>query len=401
MNPSGKKKVKTQLKSRLKERQKGRRRSPKGSDVTARPPAKLAPWKSQEQYQMLIEYAADAFYLHDHGKFLDVNQNACENLGYTREELLKLSVHHISKTFSRRKVLQTVKQMVPGVPLTIDAIHIRKNGSTFPVEIRSVLIEPEGRKLVLSLARDMTERKLAQEALNRTHDELAHTLKHLQRLSHHILQIQENEYRSVSRELHDNIAQSVNAVKVKLERLERNPALKNQKGLSDHRQEIRESVLQLMQISQEIRRLSKQMRPEILEELGLVAALESYIRDFQKSTAVQTEFICRMNDESIPSGVETHLYRIAQEGLSNIAKHAHAKNAVIEMGETKNGLLLSIEDDGIGCETDLLSERKTHFRGIGWISIKERANLLKGTAEIQSTPGMGTKVTIRIPFPEK
>jgi PAS domain S-box-containing protein len=227
----------------------------------------------------------------------------------------------------------------------------------------------------------------------RAEDALKHTLGRLQQLSQHVLQIQEDKYKFISRELHDNIAQSLNAVKMRLERLE----LGMRPTFTEHDQEIREAVSQLREISQTVRDLSKQMRPEILDELGLLATLEAYIKDFQKRTGLQTGFIYTTINKVLVPDLETHLYRIVQEALSNAAKHARASYAVVRIKMIKQDLILAIEDNGIGFALEKLVGDKKHPLGMGLISIQERANLLKGIAEIKSKPGSGTKVIVRVP----
>jgi signal transduction histidine kinase len=239
------------------------------------------------------------------------------------------------------------------------------------------------------LKQQVSERKRAEKALQ-------DALKKLQQLSHHVLQIQENEYQFISRELHDNIAQSINAVRMGLERLDRDRA----SGLRELRQEIRAAVDQLKKISQEVRKLSKQKRPEILDELGLTATLESYIKDFQKLTGIQMKFVNHTTDKVLPSNVATHLYRMVQESLNNIAQHARATHAVVGLEETGKELHLSIKDNGIGFSLDQSAKEGKGLHGIGLISIQERANLLKGTLKIMSSPGKGTEISVKVPRAE-
>lgn len=255
-----------------------------------------------------------------------------------------------------------------------------------------LLLRPlTGRMLIHTddLKRQVEESRWDQEALRESQERL-------QQLSHHVLQIQENEYKFISRELHDNIAQSLNAVKMRLERLERDAAM----GLTEQRREIRANVSQLRRISQEVRNLSKQMRPEILDELGLIAALESYIRDFQQRSGIQTEFYDKTTPKSLQPNVETHLYRIVQEALSNVSKHARASYVVIRLEERDHSLSLQIMDNGVGFSLDQVSKSRSVPQGIGLISIQERTNLLRGTFEIISEPGNGTKIAVRVPLPE-
>ena len=244
----------------------------------------------------------------------------------------------------------------------------------------------------LSVANEILKEQIAER--QRAEEALQHTLEKLQQLSQHVLEMQENEYKSISRELHDNIAQSVNAVKMRLERLDRDHTL----GPIEYRREIQSAVFQLRKISQDVRNLSKQMRPEILDELGLIATLETFIKDFQRSTGIQTEFIYKLTAALLPPNLETHLYRIVQEALNNVIKHAHASYVVIQLEEIEKNLHLSIMDNGLGFCWDQLVKEKKAPEGIGLISIQERANLFKGTTEIISSPENGTKIAVKIPL---
>jgi len=304
-------------------------------------------------------------------------------------------------------------------------LNRKKDGTIFQTRALISPIEHAGETWSVSVQEDITERKRMEEALRKAHNELERrvgertadlskanailkkqiaerkraekalqdALKKLQQLSHHILQIQENEYQFISRELHDNIAQSVNAVKMRLERLDR----KATPGFSGRPLEIRAAVTQLKKISQEVRKLSKQKRPEILDELGLTATLDSYIKDFQKLTGIRMKFINKTTDKLIPANLGVHLYRIVQESLNNIAQHARATHAVVRLEEIGKELYLLIKDNGIGFSLDHSVKEGKGLQGIGLISIQERANLLKGTIEIISNPGHGTKIAVRVP----
>jgi PAS domain S-box-containing protein len=255
-------------------------------------------------------------------------------------------------------------------------------------------VRVEERTAELSKANAVLQEQIAER--QRAEEALQEALKKLQQLSHHILQIQENEYQLISRELHDNIAQSINAAKMGLERLDRDSTL----GLSDIRREIRDVVSHLKRISQAVRTLSKQMRPEILDELGLTATLESYIKDFQRLTGIQAHFIHEATARELPSNVETHLYRIVQEALGNIAQHARASRAVVQLQEIGKELYLSITDNGVGFTRNQTLKGGDGLQGVGLISIQERTTLLKGTIEITAGPGKGTKIAVKVPIKE-
>jgi len=237
-----------------------------------------------------------------------------------------------------------------------------------------------------ALQQQLIERKLAEGAL-------AHTMGHLQRLSQHILQFQEDEYRVLSRELHDNVAQSIFAVKMRLERV----VMDAGSARAPHRQELQAIVFQLRKISQEVRQLSKHLRPEILDELGLIPAIQSYIDEFQRMSGIQTEFHCHETETPLPADRETHLYRIVQQGLSNVAKHARASYVIVRFDAIGQDVVLSILDNGIGFAWSTSAAASEAGHGVGLTSIYERVNLLQGHIEIESSPGNGTKIVVRVP----
>jgi PAS domain S-box-containing protein len=135
--------------------------------VASRATAEESILHSEDLFHALVEQAADAFFLHDaDARIIDVNRRACESLGYTREELLRLSVKDFDPAFDFGG-LDAWQRMVPGRPETVERVHVRKDGTTFPVEVRLGVIESGGRRLFLALARDMTERKRIEESLAR------------------------------------------------------------------------------------------------------------------------------------------------------------------------------------------------------------------------------------------
>jgi len=403
------------------------------SDITERDRAATELENSVSLLRATLESTADGILVVDRiGKIVSFNQKFVE-IWNMPDSIIASRDAKQARTFAMNQLkdpegfIKKIEELYSQPEATSYDMLEFKDGRVFERFSQPQRIGGKSAGRVWSL-RDITERKRSEEALQRTHNELENrvkkrteelskanavlqeqiaerkraeaalqdALKRLQQLSHHILQIQENEYQFISRELHDNIAQSINAVKMGLERLDRDAA----PGIPELRQEIRRAVTQLKKISQEVRNLSKQKRPEILDELGLIATLESYIKDFQKLTGIRMKFVNKSTDELLPSNVATHLYRIVQETLNNIAQHARATHAVIRLEEVGNELHLSIKDNGIGFSSDPSVKGEKGLHGIGLISIQERANLLKGTLEIMSSSGKGTKIAVKVPRAE-
>jgi PAS domain S-box-containing protein len=349
-------------------------------DITERKRMEEALLESEKKFRSFVETTNEWIWSMDlEGRFTYSNPTVRAILGYSPEELQGMKCLDLIHEEDRFKVMEMLpKRIAEKSGWTGFVVRWRhKDGIYRYLECNAVpIISRDGELLGYRGAdRDVTNRMRAEEELRKAHDELEvrvkertaelsvantilkeqiaerqraeealqHTLEKLQQLSHHVLEMQENEYKSISRELHDNIAQSVNAVKMRLERLDRDHTL----GPIEYRREIHSAVFQLRKISQEVRNLSKQMRPEILDELGLIATLETFIKDFQRSTGIQTEFIYKLTEALLPPNLETHLYRIVQEALNNVIKHAHASYVVIRLEEIEKTLHLSIMDNGI------------------------------------------------------
>jgi PAS domain S-box-containing protein len=403
------------------------------SDITERDRAAIELEKSVSLLSATLESTADGLFVVDRdGKIVSFNQKFVE-IWSMPDSIIASRDAKQARTFAMDQLkdpegfIKKIEELYSQPEATSYDILEFKDGRVFERFSQPQRIGGKSVGRVWSL-RDITERKRTEEALKRNHVELEKrvekrtgqlskanailqeqiaerkraeaalqdALKRLQQLSHHILQIQENEYQFISRELHDNIAQSINAVKMGLERLDRDAT----PGISELRLEIRAAVTQLKNISQEVRKLSKQKRPEILDELGLTATLESYIKDFQKLTGIRMKFINKTSDKLIPANLAVHLYRIVQESLNNIAQHARATLAVVRLEEIGNELFLSIKDNGMGFSSDPSVKGGKGIQGIGLISIQERANLLNGTIEIISSPGNGTQIAVRVPRAE-
>ena len=147
-------------------------------------------------------------------------------------------------------------------------------------------------------------------------------------------------------------------------------------------------------LSNDIRQLSHDLHPATLEHLGLADALASHINEFQNDEGVPTSFTCRLPSEGISFEVSVCLYRIALEALRNIAKHARAKSVAVRLTEDEEFVTLEVDDSGVGFDV----ETAKRGSGLGLLSAEERANLLQGTFDVNSTLGQGTKLTVRVPL---
>lgn len=231
---------------------------------------------------------------------------------------------------------------------------------------------------------DITDRKLAEQRLRDSREQLRALTAHLER-------VREEERTRIAREIHDELGQALTGLKMDLSwfagRLPNHPAL----------QEKSAAMLKLIDSTvQSVRRLSTELRPAILDSLGLIPAIEWLAQEFQKRTGVECEFVTRDEDLNVDKERTTALFRICQEALTNVARYAHATRLHIELDSDEQEITLRIADNGRGI-TDA-EQRATNSFGL--LGMRERARLLGGAFDIKGTPGAGTTLTVRIPLPQ-
>jgi len=206
---------------------------------------------------------------------------------------------------------------------------------------------------------------------------------------------QEEERERISRELHDDICQRLSGMKFRVEVLAGNaePANKRMvRGLRDINQELDRAIT-------EVQRISSNLRPSVLDDFGLVTALRMLCKEFQKLHAVRTSFReAHAPPGPVDSNIEIALYRIAQEALSNTAKHSNAGNATVHLERQESSIQLTVSDDGTGFEETDAARARGEGHGMGLMSMRERSELLGGTFRIESASGKGTTVTVTLPL---
>ena len=208
-----------------------------------------------------------------------------------------------------------------------------------------------------------------------------------------LVEAQEDERKRLARELHDGAGQTLTGLLVRLKTLENKTALP---GLRDDLQNMQGLVSETIE---QIRTLAHQLRPAALEEFGLPLALESLVKDVSDQEGVEGVYECDIKINEIPDEVEVVLYRIAQEGVTNILRHAHASHMCLIIKRTAQGVSMLIEDDGIGFDPGLLGMDKGK-RHLGLISMKERAEILGGSLDIYTALNMGTTIRVNVPIVE-
>lgn len=239
----------------------------------------------------------------------------------------------------------------------------------------------------LELALDSAHQ--ASRALSESQEKLHQSHAQIRKLLGRLIDVQEAERRRISRELHDDLNQKIATLSMNISQLKRNVPMPDG-ALIDQLDHLRETASGL---TNEVRRLSHQLHPAVLEHLGLVKALESYIASFAAEEQIDVQFSAELREERIAFQTSICLYRVAVEALRNVARHSGARSAVVSLKRNSEVLELCISDSGKGFDV----ERFKQDGGLGLISVEERLRLLQGSCEIFSTPGRGTMLVARVP----
>ena len=253
------------------------------------------------------------------------------------------------------------------------------------------------------IRQEIAQRQQAQDALLQTHDELELGIQErttalidsnerLRELSHRLMNVQETERRQIAHDLHDEIGQSLTAMKLGLR--EANNALESGPTASL----LTDSLTILDQVIQQVRNLALDLRPSLLDELGLVPALKWYIKRQGERAGWETDYAAHLGENHLPPGVEIACFRIVQEALTNVARHAEATHVQVTLTRQGDQLLLVIEDNGQGFNVKRAKTRARTGISIGLLGMEERARLVGGELTITSSPKTGTKLTASLPL---
>lgn len=351
--------------------------------IAERKRAETALRESEERYRELFENAKDAIYVHDlEGTYLSINRAAETLSGYSREEIVGHNFKEFVAPEHTRYVRDSFwKKLAQQGETTYEVDVIAKDGRRVPIEVSSRAIYENGTLVgVQGMARDITERKQAQDAL--------------QMFSRQLIEAQEEERRRIARELHDQIGQILTAVKMNLHSVQQ---VCHESEAASYVKDNIEAVDEALRL---VRDLSVELRPPILDDLGLTTALQWYVDRYTKRTGLSVDVVIDLPDENerFSRELETACFRIAQEALTNVVRHAKATQAVVRLARDNDVLLLTVKDDGAGFDVDRLRKRAPRVATLGLISMQERAHAAGGRVEIESSPASGTEVRFSRPL---
>ena len=247
----------------------------------------------------------------------------------------------------------------------------------------------------ISLETDPDIQPLAQAVNEMLRRLQSHSLQ-LRALSERATNAQEEERRRIARNLHDDTSQAISSLIISLERLEN--ALPEKPG--ELRQRAQNARLLATRTLEDLRKIIYDLRPTMLDDLGLVPAIRWYTRSALEDTGMRVSF--DMPDESmrLDPNLETELFRITQEGVNNIARHSNARRVIVRLHQTEEHIHLELEDNGAGFDVEAVATTALSDKRLGLLGIQERVSLIGGEVKIRSVPNRGTVLQVKVPLPE-
>jgi two-component system sensor histidine kinase UhpB len=359
------------------------------TDITERKRAQEALRESEERFRNAFDFAPIGMALvAPDGRFLRVNQSLCDMVGYSATELRARDFQSISHPDDLEADLGLVRQMLDdSIPYYhLEKRYLHKEGRIIWALLSvSLLRGRRGEPLYfISQIQDITERNKAEKTLH------AHNLR-LKALSHQILGTQEAERRRLARELHDEIGQVLTTVGLRLHQLKTVCGAGAEAGLN-------EDIAVVNRAIEEVRELSLNLRPPMLDVLGLEAALRWFAQNQSQRAGVDVKLVGHLNVPRLDLDLEIACFRVVQESTTNVLRHAHANHIWIELQEEDTELRVAIRDDGVGFDVAAMHTRAGCGGSFGILAMRERIDLLGGRLEIESRPGQGTRVCARFPL---
>jgi PAS domain S-box-containing protein len=376
------------------------------------------------KYTDLYDFAPVGYFSLDaHGCILEANLTGARMLGLTRSALLNKELPRFIIPKSRPGFQSFLQRVLAGPESqSYEAALAKEDGSTFWVtfqgsssfymnipqewcrvamsDISAIKLAEEAQLHLDDMARanatlqdEIKQRKVVEKELRESEQKTRQLLEQLRHLSRRILTVQEEERKRISRELHDEITQTLIGINVHLESL----AHDSTTNVKDFHQKVAKTQ-KLVEHSVTIaHRFAEDLRPPVLDDLGLIPALHASLKSFMKTTGVRATLKAFADVEKLDSDQRTALYRVAQEALANVARHAHASRTDVVINKQSNCVHMYITDNGRSFEIDQILHSRERMP-LGLIGMRERMEMVGGAFSINSTPGNGTTVTATLPL---
>ena len=348
-----------------------------------------------EKFFQLIEVLPDAAVItQKDGTILLINKQTELLLGYKREELVGQSVEILMPERFRNKHVKereeyTIKPSLRPMGSGLDLYALHKSGTEFPVDINLSPLDTDEGLLIFSSIRDVTERKKAEQKVQKYQ-------QRLKKLASQLTIAEENERRRIAADLHDHVGQSLSLARMQLATLIKATP---DSSLADLCQDISGTLLEAIR---DTKKLIFELSSPSLNEIGLGAAISEWLEDLvSKQHGLKTEFIDNIDEslrKALDKDIRAILFRNVREVITNVVKHGQAKKVSVRLDNSAESIRITVQDDGVGFDVQEKMEHIEIKGGFGLFSIQERMNDLEGAMEVVSEPGKGCTVVLTAPL---
>jgi len=350
-------------------------------DITKQKLAEDALQKSEERYRQIVETADEGIWTIDEANITTfANKKMLEILGYNINEMIGKKFFDFMADNWKIIAEEKIKAHMNGIIKNLELKLQTKNGKEVWINLSITSITDHNKKYkgILAMVTDITERK-------KTHEKLVKSEIEIRNFAKHINYVLEEERSHIAREIHDELGQQLVGIKMGLSSFKKQNGsnIKTEKKVTGMMEDVDNTI-------QSLRKIATALRPGILDTLGLIPSIEWLIKEFKKRTSTNYTIELNVNKQKFEKNISTCFFRICQEALTNISKHADASEVIIHVSEYTNELVLKIEDNGKG----ILSEKLENPFSVGLVGMRERANIIGANLRITSKKGLGTAVVL-------
>lgn len=329
--------------------------------------------ESEERFEKLFDSTGDDIFVTDiHENIVEVNRSACETLGYKKEELLQMKITEIKSSKFKDKVSENRKIIYETGSFTFESEHVNRNGQIIPVEFTSRLVSYGNEKLILSVVRNISQRReLERQVLSA------------------VIRTEERERERFARDMHDGLGPLLSTIKLYVNEL-KSPTL-----IQDEREELIGHSNELIdEAVNSARNISNNIMPRVIHQYGLIKAVDAFCDKVNKTNTLNIQFESENFEERLDSNLELILFRVISELINNTIRHAHAKQIIILLVKNEKKLSLYFKDDGIGFNTEEIINSEN--KGMGLKNIISRIKSINGNYDFSSQPNEGFTIKIEI-----
>jgi two-component system sensor histidine kinase UhpB len=343
--------------------------------------------ESEEKYRSLVESTDDSIYLVDRNyKYLFINKKHLSRMGLSEEQVINSSYRDFHSPEEIDGFVEKVdKVFEAGQPTQQE--HVSRRDRRYFLRTMSPVKNSEGETVGVNvISKDITEMKSFEEKIKVSHEKL-------KELSRHLEAVREKERTNIAREVHDELGQALTALKMDASWLNKKLP-RDEELLIEKTKSMTKTIGDIIQT---VKQISSKLRPSVLDHFGLAAAIEQEAIELKERTGIDCKVTVKPEDISLDKECSTAIFRIFQEAITNVTRHAEATTVKVSLKLDSDSVILTVNDNGKGITEEQFSKPES----FGLLGMRERVDSLRGKVKISSTPGKGTKVLVVIPLDGK